>query len=226
MAGGPRALIFDFDGVIADSEPVHLRALQRTLAEAGIVLTPEDYYAHYLGFDDHDAIVEALRSATGAAAPTQVARLMDVKARHFLALLGEGPRLFPGVSTFVRAAAARVPLAIVSGALRREIELILVRAGLADAFTAIVSAEDVRAGKPSPEGFLTALARLRERVPDLTPRSCLVIEDSLPGVEAARQAGMRCLAVTNSHAAEELRGAGLVVASLEEVGWDQLASLF
>jgi len=130
------------------------------------------------------------------------------------------------VPEFVRAAAARVPLAIASGALRREIALILAQAGLTRAFAAIVSAEDVEEGKPSPATFLCALARLRERVPDLAAEHCLVVEDSRAGIEAARRAGMRCLAVTNSYAAEALADADLVVRSLEEVGWERLEALF
>src|SRR3989442_948144 len=125
-----------------------------------------------------------------------------------------------------RASAARVPLAVASGALRHEIELILAQAGLADCFAAIVSAEDVSVGKPSPEGFLRALERLRVRLPDLAPRDCLVVEDSQPGLEGARRAGMRCLAVTNSYPAAELGGADLIVRSLAEAGWDRLAALF
>jgi hypothetical protein len=121
---------------------------------------------------------------------------------------------------------AGLALAVASGALRHEIELILAQAGLADCFAAIVSAEDVSAGKPSPEGFLCALERLRARLPDLAPRDCLVVEDSQPGVEGARRAGMRCLAVTNSYPAAALGGADLIVSSLAEAGWDRLAALF
>ncbi len=226
MPTGPRALIFDFDGVIADDEPLHLLAFQRTLAGEGIALTREDYYARYLGFDDHDAVVEALREAGRPAPEEQVQHLMATKAAHFLALVRDGVRLFPGVGAFVREAAARVPLAIASGALRREVELILAQAGLRAAFTVLASAEDVDSGKPSPEIFLTALERLREAVPDLAAAECLVIEDSLAGVEGARRAGMRCLAVTNSYAAGALQGADAVVASLETVTWDALAALF
>jgi len=151
---------------------------------------------------------------------------MATKAMHFLALVRDGVRIFPGVPTFVREAAGRVPLAIGSGALRREIELILAQAGLRAAFAVIVSAEEVTAGKPSPETFLTALARLGEGVPDLVAGECLVIEDSRAGIEAARRAGMRCLAVTNSYAVSELTGADLVVPSLEGVSWERLAALF
>ena len=223
---GPRALIFDFDGVITDSEPLHLAAFQRALATDGIVLDRDTYYAHYLGFNDHDAVVHALESAGRAAPPDAVRALMQQKAKHFLALVGAGAPLFPGVDALVRTAAAHVPLAIASGALRHEIELVLGHAGLSRAFVAIVSAEDVREGKPSPEGFLLALERLRVHAEDLAAADCLVVEDSAPGVAAARAAGMRCLAVTNSAGREALGAADLVVTSLEEVGWEGLVRLY
>ena len=226
MSRGPRALVFDFDGVIADDEPLHLAAFQRTLAAEGVALTAEAYYARYLGFDDHDAIVEALREAGRPLTPERAEALMAAKAGHFLDLVRDGVRISPGVQEFVRAAAARVPLAIASGALRREIALILAQAGLTRAFAAIVSAEDVEEGKPSPAAFLCALERLRERAPDLATEHCLVVEDSRAGIEAARRAGMRCLAVTNSYAAEALADADLVVRSLAEVEWERLEALF
>ena len=226
MPRGPRALVFDFDGVIADDEPLHLAAFQRALAAEGVALSAEAYYARYLGFDDHDAVVEALRDAGRPVTPDRVQALMAAKAGHFLDLVRDGVRIFPGVPELVRAAAGRVPLAIASGALRREIALILAQAGLTRAFTAIVSAEDVEEGKPSPAAFLAALERLRETVPDLAPAHCLVVEDSRAGVEAARRAGMRCLAVTNSYPAEALADADLVVTSLDEVTWERLESIY
>ncbi len=226
MARGPRAIIFDFDGVIADSEPLHLAAFQQALEPEGIVLTTEAYYADYLGYDDYDAIVAALREAGRPPTEESVQALMAAKAEHFLALVREGVRILPGVPAFIRHAATRVPLAVASGALRREIELILAYAGLRKAFDAIVSAEDVSEGKPAPESFLLALERLRERVPNLAPGDCLVIEDSRAGVEAARRAGMRCLAVTNSYPASELGAADVVVPSLEKVEWERVSALF
>jgi beta-phosphoglucomutase len=226
MSDGPRAIIFDFDGVIADDEPLHLAAFQRALAADGITITREQYYARYLGFDDRQAILEAFRDAGRTPSAARLREVLAAKAEQFLALVRAGAPIFPGVPAFVRHAAARVPLAIASGALRHEIELILAQAGLAECFSAIVSAEDVRAGKPSPEGFLLALERLRERAAGLAPDGCLVIEDSQPGLEAARRAGMRSVAVTSSYPAEALGAANLVVASLEEVRWDELAALF
>src|SRR5207247_4544 len=109
MPRGPRALIFDFDGVIADDEPLHLAAFQEALAAAGIALTRESYYARYLGFDDRDAVVEALREAGRPAPPERVRALMAAKADAFLRLVRAGAPLFPGVPAFVRDAAARVP---------------------------------------------------------------------------------------------------------------------
>jgi len=226
MARGPRAIIFDFDGVIADSEPLHLAAFQQALEPEGIILTTEAYYADYLGYDDYDAIVAALREAGRPPTEETVQALMAAKAEHFLALVREGVRMLPGVPTFIRTAATRAPLAVASGALRREIELILAYAGLRQAFEAIVSAEDVSEGKPAPESFLTALERLKERAPGLVPGDCLVIEDSRAGIEGARRAGMRCLAVTNSYPASELGAADVVVPSLERVEWDRIAALF
>src|SRR2546428_1668920 len=125
MPRGPRALVFDFDGVIADDEPLHLAAFQEALAAEGVTLTRETYYARYLGFDDHDAIVEALRAARRPAPPERVRALMAAKADAFLRRVRAGAPIFPGVAAFVRAAAARVPPAVASGALSNEIELIL-----------------------------------------------------------------------------------------------------
>jgi HAD superfamily hydrolase (TIGR01509 family) len=225
MPAGPRALIFDCDGVIADDEHLHLAAFQRALAPAGITIARDVYYERYLGLNDREAIRLAFDDARVAAPAERVAAAAAAKADAFLALVRAGAPIFPGVVRFVRAAAAHVPLAVASGALRHEIDLILASAGIADCFAAIVSSEDVRQGKPSPEGFLLALERLRARGADAVPQDCIVIEDSQPGVEAARRAGMRCVAITNSHARNALSGADLIVESLVEVGWERLSAL-
>jgi len=222
MPAAPRALIFDCDGVIADDEPLHLAAFQRALAPAGITIVRDAYYARYLGLNDREAVHLAFADAGIAASAEQIAAAVGAKANLFLDLVRAGTPIFPGVVPFVRAAAARVPLAVASGALRREIDLILAQAGIAECFTTIVSSEDVREGKPSPEGFLLALARLRGSGSELRASDCVVVEDSQPGVEAARRAGMRCLAVTNSHPREALAEADLVVSSLTGVDWASL----
>jgi beta-phosphoglucomutase len=226
MADGPRAVLFDCDGVIADSEPLHLRAFQEVLAPLGITITPEEYVARYLGFDDRGVFIEVLRSHQRALDLETVAVLMARKAERFRRILEREARIYPGVATFVRSLAG-LPLAVVSGALREEIELILTYAGIRDAFTAIVAAEDVRAGKPDPEGFLRALEALGGAERAIAPESCLVVEDSLAGLEAARRAGMRRLAVSNSYTAAQLRDAAdLVVPTLEGLGAAHVRPIF
>jgi HAD superfamily hydrolase (TIGR01509 family) len=214
-----RAIIFDFDGVIADSEPLHFEGLRRTLADIGITLTETDYYANYLGFDDRGCILEALRVNERPASPPLVKELMERKATAYLASIQDHLVIFPGVRAFVEEASAAYPIAIASGALRPEIELILEQAGIRKAFSHITSAEDVRHGKPNPEPFLHALNALNQygRSPSpITPDACLVIEDSLPGIRAAKAAGMKVLAIANTHTIQDLHEAHAVSHSLEE----------
>jgi beta-phosphoglucomutase len=213
-----RAVIFDFDGVIADTEPLHFEGLRRTLAAIDIPLTEPDYYANYLGFDDRGCILEALRVNRRPATESIVKDLMHKKAEAYLASIRDHLVIFPGVREFVEEAAATYPIAIASGALRPEIELILEEAGIRKAFGHITSAEDVSRSKPHPEPFLHALAGLNRLhvSPALAPDACLVIEDSLPGIRAARTAGMKVLAVTNTHTLQDLHEAHAICPSLRE----------
>lgn len=221
-----QAIIFDFNGVIVDDEPLHLELIQRVLAEEGVVITDEDYRNKYLGFDDRGAFATALAD-TGreplAANANFINDLIARKAALYLRAIDERCLLFPGVVELVQRLATRYPLAIASGALRQEIELVLARGGIRDYFHAIVAAEDVSECKPHPEGYVKALAALNAHQRHnghsghhelIQPSECLVIEDSIAGIEAARRAGMRCLAVTNSYHAEELKEADWVVTNL------------
>jgi beta-phosphoglucomutase len=215
-----RALIFDFNGIIIDDEPIHFELFQQVLAEEGISLTQSDYYARYLGYDDRGAFTAAYRADGRPLDGRQLAQLVARKAVYYQNAIRNKVTIFPGVRTLLGALAPTFPLAIASGALRHEIEAILTTAGLLSYFPVIVSAEDVKAGKPEPEIFLKALALLNAQVSDGRPigaADCLVIEDSKEGVHGARRAGMKCLAVTNSHPAELLTEATAVVKSLEEV---------
>ena len=213
-----RAVIFDFDGVIADTEPLHFEGLRRTLAEIGIALTEADYYANYLGFDDRGCIAEALRVNDRAAPVALVQQLMQYKARAYLASVKDHLVIFPGVQAFVETAARAYPLAIASGALRPEIEFVLEQAGIRKAFRHITSAEDVTHGKPDPEPFLHALDGLNRvcASPPITPDACLVIEDSLPGIRAARAAGMKVVAIANTHSIQDLHEAHAVTHNLQD----------
>lgn len=228
---GLRAAIFDFDGVIVDSEPLHFRLFQRLLAEQGVALTRQDYDAVYLGMDDRECFAEALSRHGNAAALPKVPDLIERKSRLLLEEIAAAPPMLPGAAEFVRALAKSIPLAICSGALRREIEAMLGYAGILSCFVGIVSAEDVSRGKPNPEGFTKALAllnRAQQGTPPLVAASCLVIEDSLAGIEGAKAAGMRCLAVANSYPTDALRrsGADAVVATLEDHPLGQVAAIF
>ncbi|MCP9451262.1 MAG: HAD family phosphatase [Nitrospira sp.] len=211
-----RAVIFDFDGVIADTEPLHFEALRRTLETVGVTLTEADYYARYLGFDDQDCIVEALRVNRFPATEPVVRDLMQKKADAYLNFIRDHVVLFPGVREFILEIACTYPLAIASGALRAEIDLVLEQAGLRQAFRHITSSEDVANSKPAPEPFLHAMAGLNREQVDvpLTPDACLVIEDSLPGIRGAKSAGMKVLAVTNTHTLQDLQEADAVTSAL------------
>ncbi|HEY9233239.1 MAG TPA: HAD family phosphatase [Blastocatellia bacterium] len=209
-----KAIIFDCDGVIADSEPLHMAALQRALAEEGITLTEETYYREYLALDDRGCFTKAFHDHGHALTGDRLRELIARKAAQLEPVMRSHLRIFPGVAEFIRRAATRYPLAVASGALRHEIDLILEHAGVRDCFAAVVSAEDVTRGKPDPEAFRKAHATLSARQSgEIAAAECLVIEDSLHGVEAGKRAGMAVLAVTNSYPRERLLAADLVIDS-------------
>ena len=212
-------MIFDFNGVIVDDEALHYQAFERALASRGHALSRETYDARCLGRPDLDCALAVWSRDEGEAA-----RLVQDKARVYARFVDDGIPLFPGAAALIRALAPRAPLAINSGALRGEVEAILARAGLREAFTAVVTADDHPLGKPHPEGYLLALEGLRARRPDLDARDCLVIEDAPAGVRAARAAGMRCLAVTHSHGAAELTEADRVVGAIADLDPEELLS--
>jgi HAD superfamily hydrolase (TIGR01509 family) len=228
---GLRAVIFDFDGVIVDSEPLHFRLFQRLLDEEGVPLTRPDYDAIYLGMDDRECFTEALSRHGKTAALPKVPDMIERKSRLLMEEIAEKPPVLPGAAELIRSLAARVPLGICSGALRREIEAMLDHAGIRSRFAGIVSAEDVSHGKPNPEGFIKALAllnRLAHPFPPIAPGACLVIEDSLAGIEGAKAAGMKCLAVGNSYPATALKRAGAdrIVTALTGDPLRDVAALF
>jgi beta-phosphoglucomutase len=211
-----QAVIFDFDGVIADSEPLHLRAFQQALAEEGIALDRAEYFARYLGYDDVGMFAALARDRALAMSDRHITALVTRKGEKLQTMLNGGEMLFPGAAGFIRAAAAAVPIAIASGALRHEIVEIIESAGLEDLFTTIVASGDTPESKPSPAPYLLAFKQL-ERASgfNLDPERCVAIEDSVWGLESARRAGLRCVGVTTSYAADQLTGAELVVDGLQ-----------
>jgi beta-phosphoglucomutase len=222
-----RAVIFDFNGIIVDDEPIHFQLFQKVLGEEGIFLSKETYYARYLGFDDKGAFGAAYRENNRRLGQQELARLIERKAICYQEAIRNHVEIFPGVKKLIGELSTHVPLAVASGALRHEIDTILATAGLLQSFPVVVASEDVERGKPEPDIFLEALAQLNapgNQAP-ITTTECVVIEDSKEGVKGARRAGMKCLAVTNSHPAELLGEASAVVKSLEEVDFNFLRAL-
>jgi beta-phosphoglucomutase len=220
-----QAIIFDFDGVIADSEPLHLRAYQDVLRKDGVDLTREEYYASYLGFDDGGLFRALARDRRLVVSDDKVDGWIEAKSQIVEEMLTAGSVLFPGAAACIQTLATRVPIAIASGALQPEIELVLDRSGLAGCFKTIASASDGVRGKPAPDLYLLALAKLRKLV-RVEAEGCVAIEDSHWGLEAAKMAGLRTVAVTHTYPADELRGADRVVDRLGDITVAMLESLW
>ena len=213
------ALIFDFDGVVVDSEPVHLAAFQEVLSLEGITMSRDNYYQKYLGFDDYDCFKAVAVDNERAFTDAKIRELTEAKTQLVLEAFRTSVRALPGAVELIRQAADDgLPMAICSGALRKEIELASETVGVRDCFQIIVAAEDVHKGKPDPEGYRLALMQLSRYAPDgPEPSRTVVVEDSPAGIEAAGALGMKVLAVSTSYPPSELTAADRVVASLAEV---------
>jgi beta-phosphoglucomutase len=188
-------ILFDFNGVIIDDEAQHCDALIATLAEYGYALDRDTYYRDYLGFDDRECFRFTFKRTGKSWEESELREAIARKHAAYEQAIRSSMRLVPGAADFVENAALDgFQLAIVSGALRSEIELVLDLAGLRPHFAEIVAAEDVGFCKPDPQGF----NRARELL-ELAPRRCVAIEDSIPGLNAARAAGLRCTMLATSH---------------------------
>ena len=221
-----RAIVFDFDGVIANSEPLHFRAFREILAQHGIAFAEADYYRRFLGYDDVGVFRAVATDHRVAWTIEDIARLATEKAARLEVLEGDISLLFPGAEAAIRRAAAKVPLAIASGALGVEIRRVLDRANLTGSFHAIVAAEDIPVSKPAPDPYVRALALLSERIGKaLPPASCVAIEDSQWGLTSAKAAGMRTVAVTHTYDSAALGDADLIISSLDGLDLALLDSL-
>jgi len=220
-----RAAVFDFDGVIVDSEPTHFRALRDALRTEGVEITEEEYFAQFLAYDDRGAIRRALEYHREPVDPDRMERLALRKVARFQELLPE-VAVFDGAAELVRALAAEVPLAIASGARHAEVDEILRGVRLHDAFVAIVGAEDAPRTKPDPAPFLEAARHLAAHVDGLPPADCIAFEDSVPGIASALAAGMKVVGIAHSYPAGKLQAAHRVVDSLVDVDVDGLRGLF
>lgn len=226
-----RAILFDFNGVLVDDEPIHLEMFQRVLAEEGIGLTAADYYRYYLGLDDRGCFAAVLESAGETPTVPRLMRLIARKSAYYQERIHcAGYPFFPGAPELVAAAAAAgLMLGVVSGALREEVEGALRQSDLARHFKVLVTADDVAAGKPDPEGYRRALEALNS-VPPLPerlvhPHEVLAVEDSEAGLAAAGGAGLLTLAVAHTYPAHHLAGADAVAPNLAGLDLDGLGRL-
>ncbi len=216
-----RAILFDFNGVLVDDEPIHLEMFQKVLAEEGITLTADDYYRDYLGFDDRGCFAAVLQKSGAAPTVPRLMRLIARKSSYYQERVRQsGYPFFPGAVSLVEelADSGRM-LGIVSGALSEEVESALRQAGLRERFKVLVTAEDVTEGKPDPEGYrraldgLNSLPPLPERL--FHPHEVLAIEDSPAGLAAAAETGLTTLAVAQTYPAKSLRMADAVAERLD-----------
>jgi len=215
-----QAVIFDFDGIVVDSEPLHHRAFGRVLAPLGLDFSWEMYRDIYLGFDDRDVFRERFKRDGRPLGDALLLALMANKAQAFIDIVREGGVTpYSGVVTLIQQLSAYLPIAICSGALRSDIEPILDILGLSDVFPVMVTADQVHVSKPDPESYRLAVERLRQQFPERVtdPACCVAIEDTPAGIEAATRAGLKVVAVTNTYAASELITAHRIVDSLANV---------
>ena len=220
-----RAVIFDLDGTLVDTEPTHFAAFNEVLRPDGIEIPYGEYCARLIGLNDRDCFSTVLRENRKDAGGQHVADLVARKTVVYQAMVAERDVLYPGAEKFVRDCAQRFPLMIATGTLRAEAEAILRRAGLRELFLDIIAAEDVERGKPEPDGFIAALGRigfiLRQRDPVLADE-CLAVEDNRVGIEAAHRAGMKVLALCHMTPASELAAADVVRNSISNLDLDDV----
>lgn len=222
------ATFFDFNGVLVNDEVVHFETFREVLAGQGVALSEHDYLHKYLGFDDAGAFGAILHDAGRTASAAHIAELIAAKRPLYMARARAALPTFAGAAELVERRAAAGPALIVSGALRDEIELGLEVLGVGSSIQFIVSAEDTRACKPDPEGYLLAIRYLSERGQAGAAERALVIEDSLAGVEAAKAARLPCVGVAHTYSQEELAGAGAdaVAQTLRDIDDAFLSALY
>lgn len=217
------AIFFDFNGVIIDDERLQMTAYQQVLKDHGVELTEAQYFSA-LGMDDRTFVRTAFERA-GKLNNQAIQTVIEAKTKIHRTMIEDELPLFPGVVTFLKTTARHYSLGLTSMANQDEINYVLNRAGLRQLFSIVVTAEDVGVCKPAPDCYLWALEKLNNkrrtaRLLPVLPNECLVIEDSPPGIESGREAGMRTLGVTNTVSEAELRAAGAEVVTPSLADWN------
>lgn len=228
----PSCIVFDFDGVIVDSEPLHHRAFVRVAKPMGFEMSWEQYLDQFVGYDDRDAFRVILGHPAGQPAPAadeaRIPGLVLEKAHAFELEVNEGVDTIPGSIELIEHLAGQIPIAIASGATQMDIRIILARLGLDNVFDVTVTADDVQRSKPDPESYAKAVRLLAEKYPDqhITPGSAVAIEDTATGIASARAAGLQVLGLTTTGPAELLHQATRVAPDLKGITLDQLRQWF
>jgi beta-phosphoglucomutase len=212
------AVLWDLDGVIADTWEYHYLAWRDVFAKRGATFTKEDFMRHF--GRRHDTIIQF--ALGDKLSPEEFKAVTEAKQADYRRRVGANIRALPGAIALIRALNREgIKTAIASSAPLENIEIIIRGLGIEDCFQAVAWGTEVAEGKPSPEIYLLAAKKL-----SVSPAGCVVIEDAIAGVAGARQAGMKCVAVTNSHPAASLKGADLIVDTLEKVSIESLVKLF
>ncbi len=212
-----KAIIWDMDGVIADTAPYHLKAWQQVFQKRGVKFTEEDF-KHNFGQRNDTIIRDALGQGTSQ---SEIEAISLEKENGFRNMVRQRIKPLPGVINLIkRLAEHEFKMALASSAPIENIQLLITGLGINNYFQAIISDKEVTEGKPSPQGFRLAAQRL-----EVKPENCIVIEDAVAGVTAAKRAEMHCLAVTNTHPRKSLLEADLIVDTLEAISVNDLEGL-
>jgi beta-phosphoglucomutase len=223
-------MIFDFDGILVDSEPAIIQVYQQMAAREGWLLSEEEYYRDYLALDDRAAVTRLYRTHGQVISEERRNQLIRWKTATYLEAIRNGLPPLPGATEFVRQCSHLFPLAIASGSLREEVEYLLIKLGLRDRFAVLSTAEDSEHSKPHPGVYLNAIAGLNTlesfRDRPLNASECLAVEDAPAGVDAAHGAGIRCAALAHSRPLEELGHADWVFREFAEIRLDEMLKSF
>ncbi|MGB3757511.1 MAG: HAD family phosphatase [Rivularia sp. (in: cyanobacteria)] len=227
-----KAVIFDFNGAIINDEPIHQQLIEEILLEENLVLKRGEYRKICLGHTDRACLRDLLASRGRVASEEYLTKLQQKKAQSYVEQIEslEKLPLYPGLNDFIfKTRSSNLKLAIVSGAIRQEIELVLQRTELTEYFKIIVAADDITTNKPKSEGYLIALERLNQKYPELNLQAneCLAIEDTLAGVQAAKAAGMKVVGVANTYPFHMLqRQSNWTVDYLNELELERIEELY
>jgi HAD superfamily hydrolase (TIGR01509 family) len=202
-----RALAFDFNGTLSDDEPVLYRIFRDLFAQHGRLLSERQYFDELAGLSDPEIVYRWFGPHHPAAD-----EIIAERIRRYRVAVSDGSSVRPRVRQAVRQAAARVPVAVVSGASRAEVEPILAAAGLTEAVSVLVAADDIGRGKPDPEGYVRAVQLLDDGI---EPADVVALEDTEAGVAAAKAAGLLCVAVLGTLPAERLAAADKIVDAID-----------